>query len=274
MGQAGPNTASTIQAFELGDSAASRELHDRPEWEEDGHNCGLRQLMENERLEAAMAGACATLIAGSALCDVVDPLAWRRSVAVLGVAGSVAYGFRQWSFDKWYRRHYAREYAREKWELENYEQGEKAEMVGLFAHKGLDRSDAEAVVGTMSASKEFFVCLMMTEELQLREPLARDEARAATSALCYALAALAPVATAEFAAGDGIGCLIFDLLCSWDDTVRKYVFLAVGVILLGCLGARRAAMSILAVHTHAMESLVLGILSAFAPMLISRLLVF
>jgi len=255
-------TRSKSTAFELGDSTASREAHDETfrQWEEDGHSCHHSQLLENERLEAAMAGVCASLLVGSTLSDCgLDWTTVRRVASVLGAAGGAAYGTRLWSFEMWYRRHYAREYKREKWELENYEQGEKEEMVGLFAYKGLNRHDAEAVVGTMSASKDFFVGLMMTEELQLREPLARTEARAAAASSCYALAALAPVVAA-------------DLLAPFSPLKDSWLFVVVGVLLLGALGARRAFTAMLSVHKHTFESVCLGLVSALGPKLIASLL--
>lgn len=46
--------------------------------------------------------------------------------------------------------------AGEKWELENYEEGEKKEMVELFEYKGLRRPDAESVIG--AAQRPTTVC--------------------------------------------------------------------------------------------------------------------
>lgn len=172
------------------------------------------------------------------------------------------------SFEMWYRRHYAREYAREKWELENYAKGEKEEMVGLFSFKGLNRDDAKTVVETMSASKDFFVGLMMTEELQLREPLARCEARAAIASSCYALAALVPLFTAKLLADRGAGWCV-DPLCQSGDDAQFVLLLAIGIGILGVLGARRAANAMLPWHTHTVESICLGIATALSPKLIS-----
>jgi DNA damage-binding protein 1 len=59
------------------------------------------------------------------------------------------------------------EFEREQWEFENYPEGEVAEMVDLFEKRGMAREDAEVAIGRMARHKEFFVNLMMTEELSL-----------------------------------------------------------------------------------------------------------
>ena len=59
---------------------------------------------------------------------------------------------------------------REEWELENYPEGEIREMVDLYMEKGMSRQDAETVITTMAKYKDFFVDVMMTQELQLQVP--------------------------------------------------------------------------------------------------------
>jgi vacuolar iron transporter family protein len=59
---------------------------------------------------------------------------------------------------------------REEWELENYPEGEIKEMVELYMMKGMNREDAESVITTMAKYKDFFVNVMMTQELQLQVP--------------------------------------------------------------------------------------------------------
>lgn len=66
------------------------------------------------------------------------------------------------------------ERAREKWECENFLEGERREMVELYHQKGLSLEDAETVVAILSKDTEFFVDIMMVEELNLM-PLDEDE---------------------------------------------------------------------------------------------------
>jgi DNA damage-binding protein 1 len=59
---------------------------------------------------------------------------------------------------------------REKWEFENNPEGEIEEMVDLYCQKGCEREDAQLIVETMSKYKEFFINVMMAEELELQVP--------------------------------------------------------------------------------------------------------
>ena len=62
------------------------------------------------------------------------------------------------------------EHTREKWELDNYPEGEKQEMVELYVKRGMTPADAESVIGVMSKYKNFFLDVMMVEELGLMPP--------------------------------------------------------------------------------------------------------
>merc|ERR1712196_608114 len=57
------------------------------------------------------------------------------------------------------------ERARELWETQNYKQGEIDEMVQLYVSKGLPQEEAETVINIMAEHTEFFVDVMMVEEL-------------------------------------------------------------------------------------------------------------
>ena len=59
---------------------------------------------------------------------------------------------------------------REKWEFENNPAGEVEEMVDLYVQKGCEREDAQVIVETMSKYKDFFINVMMAEELELQVP--------------------------------------------------------------------------------------------------------
>ncbi|OQR82030.1 hypothetical protein THRCLA_11188 [Thraustotheca clavata] len=68
------------------------------------------------------------------------------------------------------RFEYERERRREMWELDNFPEGEKEEMVQLYTAKGMSTKDATAVIDLMSKYENFFVDIMMIEELSLLPP--------------------------------------------------------------------------------------------------------
>lgn len=59
---------------------------------------------------------------------------------------------------------------REKWELENLPESEKAEMYAIFEEKGISPEDSRNIVDTMAKYPEFFVDAMMHYELEVDVP--------------------------------------------------------------------------------------------------------
>lgn len=59
---------------------------------------------------------------------------------------------------------------RENWEMENYPEGEINEMIDIYEERGMSRDDATTVINTMAKYKDFFVDVMMSEELALQVP--------------------------------------------------------------------------------------------------------
>lgn len=59
---------------------------------------------------------------------------------------------------------------REQWEYKHYKEGEIKEMVVLFHQRGMGKEDAELVVRKMAEYEDFFIDLMVTEELGLSLP--------------------------------------------------------------------------------------------------------
>lgn len=68
------------------------------------------------------------------------------------------------------REHVMEERRREEWEFDNFPEGEIKEMVDLYEERGLPREKAEIAVGIMAKYKEFFLDIMVIEELGLTMP--------------------------------------------------------------------------------------------------------
>jgi len=59
---------------------------------------------------------------------------------------------------------------RENWEMENYPEGEIREMIDIYVERGMSVEDATMVIHTMAKYQDFFVDIMMAEELGLQVP--------------------------------------------------------------------------------------------------------
>jgi hypothetical protein len=59
---------------------------------------------------------------------------------------------------------------REEWEMANFREGEIREMIEIYVNKGLTLEDATIVIETMAKYENFFVDIMMQQELELQVP--------------------------------------------------------------------------------------------------------
>lgn len=72
---------------------------------------------------------------------------------------------------------------REKWEVENYPEGEKLELIELYQERGIARADAEAITDLIAKTQEAWVDTMMVEELGIIET---DESPAKNALVTFA----------------------------------------------------------------------------------------
>jgi DNA damage-binding protein 1 len=108
------------------------------------------------------------------------------------------------------------EYDREKWELENYPDGERKEMIEVYEGKGLSSTDAVQFVDIMMKYPEFFLDKMMVDELNLMPPedtadLWKEGFVTFLSFMAFGSVPLATYVIAKLAGvdGDGEGDLLF-----------------------------------------------------------------
>eukprot|EP01083_Nonionella_stella_P012705 35941_1 len=66
------------------------------------------------------------------------------------------------------------EYRREKWEFDNYRDGEIKEMIDIYRDKGISETDAKVILTTMAKYPEFFLDHMMMQELELDSSVMDD----------------------------------------------------------------------------------------------------
>lgn len=91
------------------------------------------------------------------------------------IADGISMGFGDYLSSKAELQFQLKEKTREQWELDNYEEGEKNEMVELYMSKGMTSNEASQVIDVFSKHPKLFVDLMMVEELGMLPPDEDDE---------------------------------------------------------------------------------------------------
>eukprot|EP00934_Nitzschia_sp_Nitz4_P001375 Nitzschia sp. Nitz4//scaffold48_size128905//70480//71730//NITZ4_003601-RA/size128905-augustus-gene-0.8-mRNA-1//1//CDS//3329552985//1375//frame0 len=107
---------------------------------------------------------------------------------------------------------------REVWELENYPEGEIQEMIEIYEGQGMSHEDATLVVQTMAKYKDFFVDVMMQQELELQVP-EEDHVRES-----FNEGVIMFLSFASFGAMPLLGYVVFPLV--FDDLDQTTLFVA------------------------------------------------
>ena len=239
----------TRSAFANQDAAASKQAHHETirDWEEDGHGEGDAAVEVYRRVDAC-SGLCLAVLE-SAFGSSLE----RKAQAAIGLSPATAHALREWTTQTWYARHYYRERQREEWELENYAQGERAEMVGLWCYKGLTKPDAERCIDLLASYKKFFVDLMMTEELRMFAPPSDAGYRRITGALLVAAGCVLPLLL-----GGVLDSVYGSMLVGARASCSHLVTCGSATSALAFTGAWRASTSRLPEQRHALEAAMLG----------------
>mmetsp|Transcript_25288 Transcript_25288/g.47981 ORF Transcript_25288/g.47981 Transcript_25288/m.47981 type:complete len:282 (-) Transcript_25288:145-990(-) len=240
-------------AFEGADPEASRRAHDRKlEATEDGHQSegGLLKPIIFGGLDGILTSFA--IVAGSAGGHLSPEV-----VLILGFsnifADALSMGVGEFLSSKANNEWILSERKREEWELENYPEGEIKEMVEIYEEKGMSPEDAKVVVETMAKYKDFFVDVMMTQELELQVP-EEDHVTESMKEGCVMFASFA-----FFGALPLLGYVVIPIL--FPDLPADYLFMAACVIT-GCVLFFMGSIKAMVTSQHWMraglETLLLG----------------
>ena len=154
------------EAFKHGDLEASRAAHAQQE---------AHQTEEGAYAKSVIFGALDGMLTGFAVVCATDGggLSW-EVVPTVGVAsvlaGAISMGVGEYLGSIAETEHALEERKREKWELSSNPDGEKREMVEIFAGKGMSVSDATSVIDTLAKYEDLFLEIMLKHELGLDTP--------------------------------------------------------------------------------------------------------
>jgi VIT1/CCC1 family predicted Fe2+/Mn2+ transporter len=151
------------------------------------------------------------------------------------------------------REYEAAEKKRETWEVENYPDGEKKELVELYEAKGVSRPDAEAMVGILAKHPKAWVDIMMVEELGIVASSESPLGNALATFLSFAVFGFVPLLT--------------HVLATFIPVLRANSFLIAAVltgVTLFVLGAVKVRITGRSWFASGLETLVIGGVAAAA----------
>jgi VIT1/CCC1 family predicted Fe2+/Mn2+ transporter len=118
-------------------------------------------------------------------------------VLILGMANLFADGFSMatgaYLSSKSEKEYYEREKQRESWEVDNFPEGEKAELYELYLEQGYSEEDARSMVEIKSKDRQLWVNAMMLEELGMLEDTSNPIKNALATFVAFVIAGSLPL---------------------------------------------------------------------------------
>lgn len=165
------NLQNARQAYLEKDSEASRQAHHQVSMEKHSHSGEWIKSVVYGGLDGII--TTFAVVAGS-----VGAGLSREVLLILGFSSLIADAFSMGMGDalstKAEHQYIQNERDREEWEFDNDREGEEKEMVELYQERGMDEEDARLVITKMAKYKQFFIDVMMMEELGLVIPGEND----------------------------------------------------------------------------------------------------
>jgi len=182
------------------------------------------------------------------------------------LADALSMGAGEYLSSRSYNNYVKKELERERWELENFPEGEIMEMIELFESRGMTREDSTVVVTRMAKYKHFFLNIMMTEELCLPVPEEDDNMNSLKDGfvmfVSFALFGMVPI----------MGFALVPMLDpSLDEHSLFVVACVVTALALFGLGAFKARFNEKFYIRSGLETLVLGGACASVAFIVGRL---
>jgi len=158
------------QAFENADVDASKAVHDLKMLAEEKHGRAGSEYVKS-MVYGGMDGivTCFALVAASAGAGLTPQVILMLGFATV-LADALSMGVGDYLSEKAEHDYVRSEKKREEWELTNYEEGEKQEMVEIYEKKGMPKEDAIELIEIYSKYPALFVELMLVDELGLMPP--------------------------------------------------------------------------------------------------------
>lgn len=178
------------QAYAAGDLVGSRQAHENPP--------ERHQTSQGRYIKSSVYGGLDGIITTFAVVAGVAGASLSAGVVlILGFANLIADGLSMAIGDylstKAENEYAAAERERELWEIDNYPEGEKRELVELYVAKGMSQPDAQAVVDAIARHRRAWADIMMVEELGILQSSESPLANAVVTFLSFGVFGVVPL---------------------------------------------------------------------------------
>jgi len=186
-------------------------------------------------------------------------------ILVLGLANLLADGFSMatgaYLSTKSDQEYFDRERERERWEVDHYPEGEKAELLEVYRNRGYDPEDASALVEIHSRNPDRWVEAMMFDELGM----IKDDRKPTRSALATFIA---------FLIAGSVPLLVFllGLVVPIPAQTAFWTSLILSGVALFLLGAAKVLVTKRSLFRSGLETLLIGGLAAGVAFAVGALL--
>ncbi|MGQ9684331.1 MAG: VIT1/CCC1 transporter family protein [Anaerolineae bacterium] len=250
------------EAFKRRDRDASRAAHAPEAFAAHEHHGGAEQQYLGEVVYGGLDGIVTTfaIVSGVAGAELGAGV-----VLILGLANLFADGLSMatgaYLSSKAESERYDEERRRELWEIDNYPEGERAELVDLYQRQGYSLEDAQSITRVLTQDRERWADVMMAQELEL---LREDR-----NPLLIGAATLA-----AFVAAGSLPLLVYlvDLVRPLGSSTTLAVSIVLSALALFGLGAAKVRVTGRNWLRSGLEMLVVGGLAAGVAYLIGYLL--
>lgn len=150
---------------------------------------------------------------------------------------------------------------RELWEIDNYPEGEKLELIELYMEKGMSEEDARIITETLARNKKAWIDVMMVEELGILSESDSPLKNALVTFFSFVVFGFIPILVyvlAKFI--PGLGSYTFIIACALTG------------LTLFCLGALKVKITSKNWFLSGLEMLIVGGIAAAAAYLVGMLL--
>jgi VIT1/CCC1 family predicted Fe2+/Mn2+ transporter len=179
-------------AFDSKDIEQSKKLHDQARDHEEEH-----QKIGSYIKSAIYGGSDGIITTPALIASSVFFASAQQAIDIIALAAIISDGFAM-AFGDFLTTRSKNDYtiterARESWEIDNFPDGEKQEMVEIYMQKGMKENDAVIMVDTMSRNKQAFLEIMMREELGIVDSYENPVYHALVTFFSFVILGLLPV---------------------------------------------------------------------------------